>query len=116
MTWNIDRENVTFQCKVNHLSMNVEFYNPILEEEGYCVMPIPNSECHPMHNNTMMQDLRTNTTFLILQRHIDDRLNGPWKCLHGTNRDEAIVNITILKGILCLLVTNYLLIISLCLR
>ncbi|CAC5384497.1 unnamed protein product [Mytilus coruscus] len=59
-------------------------------------MPLPVPGCHSLHNN-IMQDPKTNITVLMIHRHVDITLNGPWKCRHGTNLDEAIVNVTVIK-------------------
>ncbi|CAC5378095.1 unnamed protein product [Mytilus coruscus] len=98
LTWEAKKENITFKCKVSNLLWKVYFSNPENEEQGFCVSPIPVQECHSSHN-VITQDLQTNTTVLVIQRHVDSKLNGPWKCSHGTNRDAAIVNVTVItKG------------------
>lgn len=33
----------------------------------------------------------------MIDRHIDISLNGPWTCFHGTKRDKAVANITVLN-------------------
>lgn len=96
LTWEAKTENITFRCKVSQLKWEVKFSNPLQEEQGYCGMPLPVSKCHSTHNN-ITQDVKTNTTVLIIHRHVDRALNGPWKCSHGTNTDEAIVNVTVIK-------------------
>lgn len=98
LTWKIEREHIAFQCKVNNLYMGVEFRNPSHEEEGFCVMPSLVSYCLPMNNNEILQNLTTNTTVLILNRHIDDSLNGHWTCYHGTNIHNATVFVNVLKS------------------
>lgn len=98
LTWNVEEEHIALQCKVDNLRMSVEFRNPSNEEEGFCVMPTFTSYCLAMHNNEILQNLTTNTTVLILNRHIDDSLNGPWTCFHGTNIHGATVFINVLKS------------------
>lgn len=98
LTWEAQRENITFKCKVSHLQWRVYFYNPLNKEEGHCLSPIPISTCYSSHN-VISQDRKTNTTFLVIHREVDNKLDGPWKCIHGTRREEAIVNVTVIhKG------------------
>lgn len=96
MTWEAKKENITFKCKVSQLKFKVDFLNPKNEEQGYCISPIPVPGCYSSHN-FITQDRETNTTILVIQRHVDSRLDGSWKCYHGTNTDSAIVNVTVLK-------------------
>lgn len=108
LTWEAKKENITFKCKVSQLKFKVDFLNPKNEEQGYCISPIPHPECHSSHN-VITQNLETNTTVLVIQRHVDNRLNGPWKCYHGTNVDAAFVNVTVIeKGniLICLIKEN----------
>lgn len=95
MTWAADKNKITFKCKVSNLVWNVRFYNPENEEQGYCTIPLPIQACHSSHN-VITQNRKTNTTVLAIQRKVDNRLNGPWKCYHGTNIDKAVVNVTII--------------------
>ncbi|XP_052067834.1 uncharacterized protein LOC127707394 [Mytilus californianus] len=97
LTWEVRNENLTFKCKVSQLRYKVIFSNPDNKEEGHCLSPIPYPTCFPTDtHNAMSQDRKTNTTILIINRQIDSSLNGPWKCYHGTNRELAVVDVTIL--------------------
>lgn len=73
------------------------FYNPSNQELAHCLTPFPIPECYTSPNNTIQQSRITNTTIFIVKHHIESSLNGQWKCTHGTNVDEATVNITVLK-------------------
>lgn len=86
-----------FKCRVDDLSWKIYFYNPSEEELGHCTTPFPVSTCFPTKNNLITQDRESNTTILIVNRHVDSALNGLWRCAHGTKRDDAFVNVTILK-------------------
>ncbi|XP_063412686.1 uncharacterized protein LOC134695384 isoform X2 [Mytilus trossulus] len=96
LTWEATKENITFKCKVTQLRFKVDFFNPKNEEQGYCTSPLPEPRCYSSHN-IITQDRRTNTTVLVIERHVDNKLNGPWKCNHGTNIEAAIVNLTVLQ-------------------
>lgn len=100
LTWEVEKENITFKCKVSNLQWNLRFVNPAMIEQGYCLSPLPISECYPSEpSNLISQDRRTNTTVLIIRRHVNGSFNGPWKCIHGTKQDKAVVNVTIIhKG------------------
>lgn len=76
------------------------FFNPLDQEIGHCLSPIPNSICYTSSSKIeMFQERVTNTTILIVKTRIDSEMDGPWTCTHGTNRDKAIVNVTVLvKG------------------
>ncbi|XP_052103369.1 uncharacterized protein LOC127736819 [Mytilus californianus] len=99
LTWEAKKGNITFKCKVSQLKFKVDFLNPKNEEQGYCISPIPVPGCYSLHN-VITQDQQTNTTVLVIQRHVDNRLNGPWKCYHGTNVDAAIVNVTVIQQVI----------------
>ncbi|XP_071149473.1 uncharacterized protein [Mytilus edulis] len=98
LTWQAQKENITFKCRVSQLQWKVYFYNPENDEQGHCLSPIPFSTCFSSHNN-ITQDLKTNTTLLVIHREVDSRLDGSWKCIHGTKRDEAIVNVTVIHKV-----------------
>lgn len=96
LTWEIQPENVTLKCTVSCLQFQVAIYNPVHVEEGYCNFRHRYTECKPTKNSYIMyQDHSTNTTVLIIMKHIDDKINGPWRCEHGTNRGTATANITV---------------------
>lgn len=95
LTWEAEKGNITFKCKVSALRFEVHFLNPANDDLGFCVSPVPVPGCYS-RDNVISQDLETNTSVLVIQRHIDNRLNGPWKCRHGTNVDAAIVNVTVI--------------------
>lgn len=97
LTWEAKKENIVFKCKVSQLTLKVHFFNPKNKEEGYCATPIPHHTVCYSTNNTITQDLKTNTTVLVIQKHVDNKLNGVWKCSHGTNREAATVTVTVLQ-------------------
>lgn len=96
LTWEAKKEKITFKCKISHLRFEVHFYNFANEDQGFCLSPFPASSCISS-NNVISQNLQTNTTILVIQRHVDSRLNGPWECRHGTKRGAAFVNVTIIQ-------------------
>lgn len=97
LTWEAEQNKLTLKCKVNTLLWGILFYDPSNKEQGLCLLPTPSPECFPMSSNMMQQDLRTNTTTLIITGRIDSSINGQWTCKHGRNHDEVVVNITVIK-------------------
>ncbi|CAC5384443.1 unnamed protein product [Mytilus coruscus] len=99
LTWTVQKDHLDLTCKVNFLKYNVEFYNNNDNEQGYCLSPKPSPKCIPKYSNTVMrQNATTNVTYLKILDHIDSHFNGKWECRHGTNRDKAFVNITVLQA------------------
>lgn len=45
-----------------------------------------------------MQNPTTNVTYLKILGQIDSQFNGQWECKHGTNRDSASINVTVLHS------------------
>lgn len=103
LTWTVQKDHLDLTCKVNYLKFHVEFYNNYNREQGYCISPIPLPHCVSKYPNTVIrQNNATNVTFLEIKDHIDSRYNGKWECRHGTNTDNAFVNITVLQtGVRC---------------
>lgn len=93
LTWSVDTDKLVLVCRVNSLIYKVHFFNPFGKEIGYCLAPIPHPHCFP--NGSLTQDIRTNTTKLIMMGHFDNSMEGEWKCLHGTNIDKATINVTV---------------------
>lgn len=101
LTWQAEKDGISFKCKVNKLLWKVMFYDPSNKELAHCLTPIPKPKCYTSDTNTIWQSRSTNSTIFVVKHQIDNSLNGPWKCSHGTNVSEAIVNITVLKEDIC---------------
>ncbi|XP_052103371.1 uncharacterized protein LOC127736820 isoform X2 [Mytilus californianus] len=97
LTWEAENEKITFKCRVSRLKWRLYFYNPDNKEEGHCLNPIPFPLCYSSNNNVISQDLRTNTTVLLIHGHVKKKLIGTWKCVHGTERDKAFVNVSVIN-------------------
>ncbi|CAC5406508.1 unnamed protein product [Mytilus coruscus] len=97
LTWTVHSNYIDLRCRVNYLIYAVEFYNNRRIEQGFCISPKPIPKCFPSNNNTlMMQNPKTNTTYLRISGQIDSQVNGQWECKHGTNTDSAVINVTVL--------------------
>lgn len=98
LTWSAMKNEITFKCRVNALSWQVKFFNQFHKEQAYCMSPIPFSHCFSLSTNcTITQDAQHNITMLTVRGRIDKRINGGWTCYHGTNVDNAVVNVTVLR-------------------
>lgn len=99
LTWTVQNNFLDLKCTVNHLIYGVEFYNNRRKELGFCLHPKPTPQCYASNINTdIIQNSKTNVTYLRIHGHIDSRFNGEWECKHGTNRDSAIINVTVLHS------------------
>lgn len=55
--------------------------------------------CESYHQNaTIIQIFESNKTIYTVYGQIDKKVNGNWTCRHGTNKDIAQVEVTVLKG------------------
>lgn len=99
LTWTVQKNYLDLRCRVNYLIYTVEFTNNKREEQGFCIHPNPFPSCYTSNNDTIiMQNSTTNTTYLRIHGHIDSHYNGEWACNHGTNRDSATINVTVLQS------------------
>lgn len=63
-----------------------------------CLPPRPFSKCDPYYKNgSITQNPRTNETIYIVKGKIDNYINGNWTCRHGTRKDVAYVEVTVLR-------------------
>lgn len=77
----------------------MEFFNNRKEEQGFCLHPKPTPKCFPSNTNTtIMQNSKTNITYLRITGQIYSQFNGQWECRHGTNIDSAFINVTVLRA------------------
>lgn len=94
----VKKEYLILKCKVSRLLYVVSFNNPDNIEEGYCLTLFPFPKCFSIDmHNAISQDRKTNTTILTINRKIVGRINGPWTCLHGSQWDRAVINVTVFE-------------------
>lgn len=99
LTWTVQKNYLDLKCRVNFLIYTVEFTNNKREEQGFCIHPNPFPSCYTSNNDTIiMQNSTTNITYLRIHGHVDSHYNGEWACNHGTNRDSATINVTVLQS------------------
>ncbi|XP_063419177.1 uncharacterized protein LOC134701996 [Mytilus trossulus] len=99
LTWTVQNNYLDIRCRVNNLRFGVVVVNNRQQEQGFCIHPRPTPKCVASNNNTeIMQNSLTNITYLRIQGEMDRHFNGRWECKHGTNRDSATINVTILNS------------------
>lgn len=111
LTWKVNVQQLTLMCKVNNLHLRVLIGDPFGNIQADCLPLTSNSICDSFYRNgTIIQNRMTNETIYIVKGKIDRHINGNWTCRHGTRREVARVEVTVLKGILscfkCSVVNN----------
>lgn len=98
LAWSVNEKILTLICKVDKLHHKVRFFNQYHKTQGYCLQPFPAPHCFAFYrNSSISQNVSTNETYLTVKGVINNNINGQWSCLHGTNLDAAIVNVTVLR-------------------
>lgn len=97
-TWKVSQDNLTLICKVHSLKYRVRITNPYHIKVADCFPGYKNlSVCDsPYKNGSIHQDRNTNTTIYTVNGTIDNHVNGIWTCNHGTEIDNAKVDVTVL--------------------
>lgn len=99
LTWYEGKEDhLALVCVVPNLYKQIIFLSPNNLEYAHCVLPFPSSLCHTTNtNSSIVQDLKTNQTILIIKDSITTDLNGRWFCSHGRHGDKESVDVVITK-------------------
>lgn len=85
------------------MHFRVEIIDPSNKLIGECYPAQTKSYCDTHSDNAVLaQNVTTNETTCLIRGIINERMNGKWKCLHGTNKGLANVDVTVLryKGIM----------------
>lgn len=94
LTHTSDGNRLYLVCHVENLSFGVTFYGPTGHMMGHCTAPIPQTAPGICDTTLMLQDIHNETTILTVDKK--DKVNGPWKCSHGTNTNEyAITSVSL---------------------
>ncbi|XP_052066132.1 uncharacterized protein LOC127705817 isoform X3 [Mytilus californianus] len=97
-TWKISKNRLTLTCKVDDLHLSVFIDDPFGKVQADCVQPHPFVKCEPYYKNgSITQNSTTKETIFTVQGKIDKSINGNWTCRHGTHRDIAKVEVTVLN-------------------
>lgn len=92
LTWKIKSGILILRCKTENFDYVVSFFDPADMEQAFCL-----HQCHSVTDGlTISHNLTTYETFLAIPLGADaEKFNGWWNCRHGTNKDEAKVEITL---------------------
>lgn len=100
-TWKVNTNELTLICKINDLHLRVMIKDQFGNTQADCLPPTSASICEPYYRNgTIIQNRKTNETIYRVKGNINRHINGNWTCRHGTRKDVASVEVTVLKGIL----------------
>lgn len=94
----VEYNRLTLTCKVGILDFWVKIVDPLGNIRAQCLPPAAQKPCDSLYNNgSISQNIKTNETIYELKGKIDNRVNGNWKCLHGTKLETGFVDVTVLK-------------------
>lgn len=98
LNWKISSSELILTCKVDNLHLKVIIGDQYGNMQADCLPPRPFSKCDPYYKNgSITQNPRTNETIYIVKGKIDNYINGNWTCRHGTRKDVAYVEVTVLR-------------------
>ncbi|XP_063398898.1 uncharacterized protein LOC134683519 [Mytilus trossulus] len=96
--WKISSSELILTCKVDNLHLKVIIGDQYGNMQADCLPPRPFSKCDPYYKNgSITQNPKTNETIYIVKGKIDNYINGNWTCRHGTRKDVAYVEVTVLR-------------------
>lgn len=75
------------------MAFHVYIYDQFNKEVANCYENL----CDSYHLNASII-FKSNKTIYTVTGHIDNKVNGNWTCRHGTKRDIAQVEVTVLIG------------------
>lgn len=91
LNWKIKSTRLVLVCKVDALNFPITFYDPQLNETGFCV---PHRPCVPLLHKANMT--KNNTLHeIIVSIPLNMQLNGWWTCTYGTNNERAVTEVTL---------------------
>lgn len=98
LNWKVSLNELMLICKIDNLHLKVFIGDQYGNTQADCLPPRPFSKCDPYYKNgSISQNPRTNETIYIVKGNIDYHINGNWTCRHGTRKDVAHVEVTVIK-------------------
>lgn len=99
MTWKYRHRQLIINCKIERLHFEVSIFGPSSDLQAHCLSPTHNISCTSFNNDGHVEQiLQTNTTVYTIYDTDISRLNGIWRCQHGSRKDEISTEVTITKG------------------
>lgn len=98
LTWRISVKKLTLVCKVDGLHLSVFIDDPLGHRRADCFLYKDEALCDAYYKNeSITQNPRTHEIVYTWHGQIDNKLNGNWTCKHGSSRDVATVEVTVLE-------------------
>lgn len=96
-TWKVSLQTLTLICKVDNLHLSVYIGDPTGKLQADCLPPSHPNNCEPYYkNSSVIQYRSTNETVFRVNGNIDYSINGNWTCRHGTRKEIATVEVSVL--------------------
>lgn len=102
-TWKVNVRTLTLICKVDNLHLSIFIGDPTGKLQADCLPPSQPNNCEPYYkNSSVIQYRSTNETVFQVNGKIDYTVNGNWTCRHGTRKEIASVEVSVLtiKGMI----------------
>ncbi|VDI19592.1 Hypothetical predicted protein, partial [Mytilus galloprovincialis] len=99
INWSLYSDQLRIACKADKIVFSVTIYNPYGVEVAHCLLPYPKPTCFSnVKKNAITQDISTGETVYSVQRDLRDYLlNGEWRCVHGSQNENASVEVKVPK-------------------
>lgn len=99
ISWSLYSDQLRITCKADRIVFSVSIYNPSGIEVAHCLLPYPKPRCFSNEKfSDITQDIISGETTYIVNRHQNDTLlNGLWRCVHGSQNENASVEVVIPK-------------------
>ena len=101
--WKVSDKKLTLICKVQKFFFQAFIKDPFGNVQGDCLPPIKTVDCKARYKNgTIDLNLENNEMTFIVKGDINQKVNGNWTCQHGSRKDVAHVEVTVIiyKGII----------------
>ncbi|CAG2223610.1 unnamed protein product [Mytilus edulis] len=96
-TWKVNVRTLTLICKVDNLHLSIFIGDPTGKLQADCLPPSQPNNCEPYYkNSSVIQYRSTNETVFQVNGKIDYTVNGNWTCRHGTRKEIASVEVSVL--------------------
>lgn len=99
INWSLYSDQLRIACKADKIVFSVTIYNPYGVEVAHCLLPYPKPTCFSnVKKGAITQDISTGETVYYVQRDLHDYLlNGEWRCVHGSQNENASVDVEVPK-------------------
>lgn len=101
ISWSIYNDQLRIVCKADNIVFSVSIYNPSGDEVAHCLLPYPKPTCFSnVKISAITQDISLGETVFAVPRNRNDHLlNGIWSCVHGSQNENASVEVVVPKSL-----------------